>query len=370
MDPSTSVVGLDAQGNVLFRVMKPVLGLFQVSSEQANSGVAIQGLSDTSLVLTQGPGHALLAHSEGMMDAPQPQILQVQAHAATPTLDPAPQSEEPPPCQISNSNPSDVTRMPFAEVSSLLDPNMKGSKARKCLISYEEIKRRLQSPEKMSLRSLAAYTRVSRGPASKKTLLESLHILGLTPGTTTAVSSSFSKLTEGDTNTLCADMKDFALDYVDYGHMAKQLIPETNTVQHWSKIIETNEGFDSVTHGLGLGMLDVALDMVSVAIDQQIRILSGAAASDPPDLGPAARRRRNRKPRAGDKPSRVPGGVKGHVKVMSKGKGRGRARGPPKAPRPADPPAMEAMETVEASEQQDQQNGVLTLVSVGYETTS
>lgn len=34
-------------------------------------------------------------------------------------------------------------------------------------------------------------------------------------------------------------MKDFAHDYVDYGNMAKQLIPETNTVQHWSKIIET-----------------------------------------------------------------------------------------------------------------------------------
>ena len=67
----------------------------------------------------------------------------------------------------------------------------------KYLISYEEIKRRLQSPEKMSLRSLAAYTRVSRGPASKKTLLESLNILGLKPSTTTSVSSSFSKLTEG-----------------------------------------------------------------------------------------------------------------------------------------------------------------------------
>lgn len=69
----------------------------------------------------------------------------------------------------------------------------------KYLISYEEIKRRLQAPEKMSLRSLAAYTRVSRGPASKKTLLESLNVLGLTPSTTTSVSSSFSKLTEGDT---------------------------------------------------------------------------------------------------------------------------------------------------------------------------
>lgn len=34
-------------------------------------------------------------------------------------------------------------------------------------------------------------------------------------------------------------MKDFAHDYIDYGSMAKQLIPETNTVQHWSKVIET-----------------------------------------------------------------------------------------------------------------------------------
>lgn len=88
-------------------------------------------------------------------------------------------------------------QVPFAEVASLLDPNMKSSKARKYHIHYEEVKRRLEAPEKMSLRSLAAYTRVSRGPASKKTLLESLNVFGLSPSTNTAVSSSFSKLTEG-----------------------------------------------------------------------------------------------------------------------------------------------------------------------------
>lgn len=43
----------------------------------------------------------------------------------------------------------------------------------------------------------------------------------------------------GDTRALCEDMNDFAHDYIDYGNMAKQLIPETNTVQHWSKMIET-----------------------------------------------------------------------------------------------------------------------------------
>ncbi|KAJ0060664.1 hypothetical protein NL108_016842, partial [Boleophthalmus pectinirostris] len=109
----------------------------------------------------------------------------------------------------------------------------------KYLISYDEIRRRLQPPEKMSLRSIAAYTRVSRGPASKKTLQESLSVLGLSPSTTTAVSSSFSKLTEGDTRALCEDMRDFSQDYIDYENIAKQLIPKVNTVQHWSKIIET-----------------------------------------------------------------------------------------------------------------------------------
>lgn len=43
----------------------------------------------------------------------------------------------------------------------------------------------------------------------------------------------------GDGSALCDDMKDFARDYIDYGNMAKQLTPETNRVQHWSKIIET-----------------------------------------------------------------------------------------------------------------------------------
>ncbi|KAG7260994.1 hypothetical protein CRUP_018330 [Coryphaenoides rupestris] len=270
---------------------------------------------------------------------------------------------------------------------------MKSSKARKYLISYEEIKRRLHTPERMSLRSLAAYTRVSRSPASKKSLLDSLNTLGLTPGTTTAVSSSFSKLTEGDTNALCTDLKDFAQDYVNYGNMAKQLIPETNTVQHWSKIIETknyladmrkcfrdpvnSDGFDSVTHGLGLGVLDVALDMINMAIDQQIRVLSGAAASDPPDEGPIMRRihrRYRNKARivASDVPLGMPGvGIKGlAVKVVSKGKGQSRKKmqlvDAPVAMEMA--PVEEEEEVMEASAQQNTQNGVLTLVSVGYKT--
>ncbi|XP_071394421.1 uncharacterized protein [Centroberyx affinis] len=388
MDPSTSVVGLDAQGNMLFRVVKPVMGIFQVASEQTNSvgqgGMGLQSLSENTMVLSQGQGQAQLGQSEVVMHNIPPQMQPQMQVSAPLTTEVASQNQEPLP--NTNPNPEPVTQMPFAEVSSLLDPNMKGSKARKYLISYEEIKRRLHAPEKMSLRSLAAYTRVSRGPASKKTLLESLNVLGLTPSTTTSVSSSFSKLTEGDTQALCADMKDFAHDYVDYGNMAKQLIPETNTVQHWSKIIETknhledmrkcfrdpvNSGaFDNVTHGLGLGMLDVALDMITMAIDRQIRILSGAAASDPPESGPPMRRirRRHRKSRSdGEKPHRVPGGVKGHGKVMSKGKGRGRGR---KKMRPEMGAAGPAETQAEQCKPDDVESNVLTLVSVGYETIS
>lgn len=389
MDPPTRVVGLDAQGNMVFTVVKPVMGIFQVSSDQTGSvaqgGMGLQGLSENTLILPQTQGQAQLDHSQVEMHSIQPHIQQQMQISAPVQTEDVSQNQELPPNSSTNSQPA--THMPFAEVSSLLDPNMKGSKARKYLISYDEIKRRLQAPEKMSLRSLAAYTRVSRGPASKKTLLESLSVLGLTPSTTTSVSSSFSKLTEGDTSALCDDMKDFAHDYIDYANMAKQLIPEINTVQHWSKIIETknhledmrkcfkdpvnSSAFDNVTHGLGLGMLDVALDMIIMVIEQQIRILSGAAASDPADSGPPMRRirRRHRKTRLADneKPHKVSGGVNEQGKVISKGKARVRAR---KKMRQETGAAGPVETHPEQSKPADVESNVLTLVSVGYETVS
>ncbi|TDG97821.1 hypothetical protein EPR50_G00211850 [Perca flavescens] len=389
MDPSTRVVGLDAQGNMVFTVVKPVMGIFQVSSEQTGSvaqgGMGLQGLSENALILPQVQGQAL-DQNQMEMHTIQPHIQMPQMQVSAPVqTEVASQNQDPPP--NSSTNSESATHMPFAEVSSLLDPNMKGSKARKYLISYDEIKRRLQAPEKMSLRSLAAYTRVSRGPASKKTLLESLNVLSLTPSTTTSVSSSFSKLTEGDTRALCDDMKDFSHDYIDYSNMAKQLIPETNTVQHWSKIIETknhledmrkcfkepvNSGaFANVTHGLGLGMLDVALDMIIMVIEQQIRILSGAAASDPADSGPPMRRIRRRlrktRPTDNENPHKVSGGVKEQGKAISKGKGRGRAR---KKIRQDAGAAVPMEPQAEQCKPDDVENNVLTLVSVGYETVS
>ncbi|XP_023151308.1 uncharacterized protein si:ch73-127m5.2 [Amphiprion ocellaris] len=386
MDPSTRVVGLDAQGNMVFTVVKPVMGIFQVASDQASGvaqgGLGLQGLSENTLVLPQTQAQAALDQNQMEMHSMQPHIHpQIQVSAPVQTEDVSQNQELQPNSSINSESSS---QMPFAEVSSLLDPNMKGSKARKYLISYDEIKRRLQAPEKMSLRSLAAYTRVSRGPASKKTLLESLNVLGLTPSTTTSVSSSFSKLTEGDTRALCDDMKDFAHDYIDYSNMAKQLIPETNTVQHWSKIIETknhledmrkcfkdpiNSGsFDNVTHGLGLGMLDVALDMIVMVIEQQIRILSGAAASDPVDSGLPMRRirRRHRKSRSIDeKSSKLPGELKDQAKVISKGKSRARAK---KKMRQESPGPVETQP--EPCKPDDVEGNVLTLVSVGYEAVS
>ncbi|XP_010862353.2 uncharacterized protein si:ch73-127m5.2 isoform X1 [Esox lucius] len=390
MEPNPSLAGVDSQGNMVFRVVKPVMGIFQVSSEQTNSvehGVLQQTMVGglTGLTELSTPSSVVLGNGQGQG---QPGIGDMmQAQIQTPAGD---MSQT----QTASLNSNHIPYVPFAEVSSLLDPNMKSSKARKYLIPYDEIKRRLEAPEKMSLRSLAAYTRVSRGPASKKTLQESLNILGLTPSTTTAVSSSFSKLTEGDTKALCNDMKDFAHDYINFGNIAKQLIPETNTVQHWSKVIETrghleamrkcfhdpvnSASFDSVTHGLGLGMLDAALDMITMVIDKQIRILSGAAATDPVDTGPPMRRirRRHRKPRDNDseKQHRLAGGVKGQGKGLGKGKGRGRGR-KKVPPQESGTPVDVAMDTTQQQDQEhchseDVESSVLTLVSVGYETIS
>ena len=129
--------------------------------------------------------------------------------------------------------------------------------------------------------------------------------------------------------------------------------------------------FDNVTHGLGLGMLDVALDMIIMVIEQQIRILSGAAASDPADSGPPMRRirRRHRKARPADieKPHKVSGGVKEQGKVISKGKGRGKAKKKVRQ----DTGVVSPVETqAEQCKPDDVETNVLTLVSVGYETVS
>lgn len=91
-----------------------------------------------------------------------------------------------------------------------------------------------------------------------------------------------------------------------------------------------SSSFDSVTHGLGLGMLDAALDMIVTVIEQQIRILSGAAASDQPDSAPSMRRARRRHgkapPTGGERPRKVFGGGGEREDGFSRLKGRSRSR--------------------------------------------
>uniref|UniRef100_A0A3P9H1M6 Si:ch73-127m5.2 n=1 Tax=Oryzias latipes TaxID=8090 RepID=A0A3P9H1M6_ORYLA len=315
MDPSTGMMGLGAQGNMVFTVVKPVMGIFQVSSEQGSnvsqSSMGLQSLSENTIVLP--PAHSSLDQNQLEMQSIQTHNEpQIQVSVPVLTEDPS-QSQEL--AQNAGPNAQPNSQVPFAEVSSLLDPNMKGSKA--------------------------------------------------------------------DTRTLCEDMKDFAHDYIDYGNMAKQLIPETNTVQHWSKLIETrnhledmrkcfkdpvNSGaFENVTHGLGLGMLDVALDMIVMVIDQQIRILSGAAASDPADSAPPLRRirRRHRKICSSEKAHTASGGTRDQGKNAAKAKGRVRARKKIKQDSGLSGPS----ETQAGQAKPDPvESNVLTFVSVGYET--
>lgn len=107
--------------------------------------------------------------------------------------------------------------------------------------------------------------------------------------------------------------------------------------------------FSNVTHGLGNGMMDVALDIIDTVIDRQIRILSGN--TDPKPEPPSRRiRKRNRKPKAATED--------GKPKDKSK---RGRKKGK----------QMRLDSTVpEVQQSTDMESNVLTLVSVGYETIS
>lgn len=124
MDPSGRVLSLDAQGNMVFTVVKPVMGIFQVSSEQTGS-TATQGLSENTLILPPTQGQAQLEQNQVEMHTIQPH-MQPQMQLSSPVqTDDVSQNQD----LLPNSQPA--TQMPFAEVSSLLDPNMKGSKARK-----------------------------------------------------------------------------------------------------------------------------------------------------------------------------------------------------------------------------------------------
>ncbi|XP_066521784.1 transcription factor AP-2-delta [Hoplias malabaricus] len=363
-----SQVQLSSQSQVSLHGIGPPRGQPQSHGPPLNHGQVQSHVQPQSLGQAQ-------SHGQPQTHMQQQSLGQPQSQGQPPNMG-QPQNHGPSQVHLATEGTSDSqgvqasqdpTRLqvPFAEVASLLDPNMKSSKARKYQIEYDEVKRRLEPPEKMSLRSLAAYTRVSRGPASKKSLLESLNVFGLSPSTNTAVSSSFSKLTEGDTAALCKDMKDFALQYVDYENMAKQLLPDTNQVQHWSKIIETRNYlevmrkvfkdpansrlFSNVTHGLGNGMMDVALDIIDEVIDRQIRILSGN--TDPKPEPPTRRiRKRTRKPKTNTEDGKPKEKVK-----------RGKKKGKQMRLDPAVP---------QVSQSTDIESSVLTLVSVGYETIS
>lgn len=118
-------------------------------------------------------------------------------------------------------------------------------------------------------------------------------------------------------------------------------------------------------------MLDVALDMIIMVIEQQIRILSGAAASDPAESGLPMRRirRRHRKTRTADEKSdKMSGGLNEQGKVISKFKGRGKARSKKSRLETGAAGPVEIHE--EQCKPDDVESNVLTLVSVGYETVS
>lgn len=128
-----------------------------------------------------------------------------------------------------------------------------------------------------------------------------------------------------------------------------------------------SSSFSSVTHGLGLGMLDAALDMVITVIEHQIRILSGAAASDQTDPAQSTRRirRRQRKasPTAGERSRRAMAAVSGQDGSRPKARSQSRKKPDGAAAAPVEPhTAPDLLASVDSN--------VLTLVSLGYEAVS
>lgn len=128
-------MGLDAQGNMVFTVVKPVMGIFQVSSEQtgnpAQGGLGLQGFSENTLILPHTQGQTQLDQNQVEMHTMQPHTQPPMQVSAPVQAEDVSQNQDLLPDSSTNSQAA--PQMPFAEVSSLLDPNMKGSKARKLL---------------------------------------------------------------------------------------------------------------------------------------------------------------------------------------------------------------------------------------------
>lgn len=131
-----------------------------------------------------------------------------------------------------------------------------------------------------------------------------------------------------------------------------------------------SSSFDNVTHGLGLGMLDAALDVIVTVIEQQIRILSGAAASDPTDPALSTRRLRRRQRKASPaeaaRSCRAMAGVSGRAEAFSKLKERSK----PRKKVPQEGAAAPAEPHVDPDQLASVDGDVLTLVSLGYESVS
>ncbi|XP_029560161.1 uncharacterized protein LOC115156702 [Salmo trutta] len=179
-----------------------------------------------------------------------------------------------------------------AEVVSMLQHGDVRPAPQPYLVHKEEVLRRMDAPEKMSVRTLLMYTgKNSADLDSKNRLVKNLIKAGISPVETPAyITSAFTRLTEGDTTMLCSDMKSLAIKHLNFTNMAKQLIEETNPVQHWSKIIDikaqleemrlcfrdpaNSRLMDNVTHGMSTGGMDAAFDIISTLIDYQVQLIA------------------------------------------------------------------------------------------------
>ncbi|XP_038846239.1 uncharacterized protein LOC120045430 [Salvelinus namaycush] len=179
-----------------------------------------------------------------------------------------------------------------AEVVSMLQHGDVRPAPQPYLVHKEEVLRRMDAPEKMSVRTLLMYT--GKNPAdldSKNRLVKNLIKAGIPPVETPAyITSAFTRLTEGDTTMLCSDMKSLAIKHLNFTNMAEQLIEETNPVQHWSKIIDTKAQLeemrlcfrdpansrlmDNVTHSMSTGVMDAAFNIISTLIDYQVQLIA------------------------------------------------------------------------------------------------
>ncbi|KAK7168524.1 hypothetical protein R3I93_004745 [Phoxinus phoxinus] len=136
-------------------------------------------------------------------------------------------------------------------------------------------------PEMMSVNTLTSLLRINKN--EKKNLKEELKKVGVVPGPVTQVTSLCTRLTEGEAKDLCQSVGVLAAKGIKFEAVTMPMTTDLIVaigkatelkyqLQHLAEEVQRNgQDFHNLSHGLGPGMVNVVVEILSKCIDDNIK---------------------------------------------------------------------------------------------------